>query len=600
MQTRTGRRVGNWLYCTVCSGLIWQITVSALVQPSRVLADDAGALRPVAGKSTKSPTAEISGRELFLREWVPNDPRSHGGDGLGPVFNDTSCVSCHNQGGVAGGGSEAKNVIVITAFRANATPTAMRAGTPAAAPADQAKALPTPAPRSTTVPAGQLPAPPGAAPQPPLATIPDTDAARKERERIMLLAELKQLHPGLAVARSVVLHKSGTDPQYAAWRDKALGIDTVAASMRSMPPRTASAAGSGFFSELARLAEVQAQNELLPPADLMAEKVRGLLSGTGMLGMRGNPRGGANTLFTVPTQRNATALFGAGLIDSIPDSVLEATAKKTSTEFPEISGRVARLKNGKIGRFGWKAQTTSLYDFTMTACAVELGLHVPDHAQAGVPQNPEYQPAGFDLNQDECLALVKFLKELPAPARLPGDLPILADDIRKGEEHFTKIGCAACHQPKLGEVAGIFSDLLVHDMGPEGADSGSYGVFQPQSPGKDADDPLAGLLNEAPLNPFQSMQRQGVAQLPEEPIPENMIGAGRQEWRTPPLWGVRDSAPYMHDGRAKSLEQAIAFHGGEAQLSANRFYRLKSDDRSQLLTFLRSLVAPETLAAARR
>ena len=63
-----------------------------------------------------------------------------------------------------------------------------------------------------------------------------------------------------------------------------------------------------------------------------------------------------------------------------------------------------------------------------------------------------------------------------------------------------------------------------------------------------------------------------------------MIGAGRQEWRTPPLWGVRDSAPYLHDGRAKSLEQAIALHGGEGQLSANRFYRLKPEEQSQVLT----------------
>ena len=79
----------------------------------------------------------------------------------------------------------------------------------------------------------------------------------------------------------------------------------------------------------------------------------------------------------------------------------------------------------------------------------------------------------------------------------------------------------------------------------------------------------------------------------EEPIPQKMIGAARQEWRTAPLWGVRDSAPYMHDGRADSLEQAIAFHGGEAQLSANRFFRLPPEERFLVLTFLRSLIAPD-------
>src|SRR4029077_8351932 len=66
----------------------------------------------------KKPSAEelALGRELFLREWLPNDSRSHGGDGLGPVFNDSSCVACHNQGGVGGGGAASKNVDIITAF----------------------------------------------------------------------------------------------------------------------------------------------------------------------------------------------------------------------------------------------------------------------------------------------------------------------------------------------------------------------------------------------------------------------------------------------------------------------------------------------------
>src|SRR4051794_27068754 len=67
---------------------------------------------------------QAEGRELFLREWMPGDSRSHGGDGLGPVYNDTSCVACHNAGGPGGGGPKSKNVDIVTAF-----PT--RAGTPA-------------------------------------------------------------------------------------------------------------------------------------------------------------------------------------------------------------------------------------------------------------------------------------------------------------------------------------------------------------------------------------------------------------------------------------------------------------------------------------
>ena len=69
--------------------------------------------------------------------------------------------------------------------------------------------------------------------------------------------------------------------------------------------------------------------------------------------------------------------------------------------------------------------------------------------------------------------------------------------------------------------------------------------------------------------------------------------------RTAPLWGVRDSGPYLHDGRAKTLEQAIAMHGGEGQQSAMNFYTLSKPDQTLVLAFLRSLVAPDAIAAAK-
>ena len=72
-----------------------------------------------------------------------------------------------------------------------------------------------------------------------------------------------------------------------------------------------------------------------------------------------------------------------------------------------------------------------------------------------------------------------------------------------------------------------------------------------------------------------------------------------QEWRTPRLWGVRDSAPYMHDGRAKTLEQAIAMHGGKAHPAAIRFFRLSHEDQTRVLSFLRTLVAPEATVATK-
>ena len=115
------------------------------------------------------------------------------------------------------------------------------------------------------------------------------------------------------------------------------------------------------------------------------------------------------------SQRNPTALFGAGLIDSIPESDIEAGRQGQVPGIPEIAGRVSRLKDKRIGRFGWKSQTASLSDFVLTACAVELGLEVPAHHQAGSPQHPDAKPAGLDLNAAECESLVAYVTELPRP-----------------------------------------------------------------------------------------------------------------------------------------------------------------------------------------
>jgi len=112
------------------------------------------------------------------------------------------------------------------------------------------------------------------------------------------------------------------------------------------------------------------------------------------------------------------------------------------------------------------------------------------------------------------------------------------------------------------------------------SDAGSYGSFAPNSTDEqELKQPLPALatLGRAPANSIDETK---------------LIGATRQEWRTPPLWGLRDSAPYLHDGRAATIEQAIAFHGGEASLSVQKTFQLTPEERLQLVTFLRSLVAP--------
>src|SRR5262245_23902285 len=89
----------------------WIVVLGLLLSAACLVRGDE---QPPTGDATVR-SASISGEELFRREWLPDDPRSHGGDGLGPVFNDTSCVACHNQGGAGGAGPSAKNVELLTA-----------------------------------------------------------------------------------------------------------------------------------------------------------------------------------------------------------------------------------------------------------------------------------------------------------------------------------------------------------------------------------------------------------------------------------------------------------------------------------------------------
>jgi len=312
-----------------------------------------------------------------------------------------------------------------------------------------------------------------------------------------------------------------------------------------------------------------------------------------------NRKVGDTTIKLVFSERNTPSLFGAGLIDRIPDRVLEGVAlsqarnpkeAKTTGKRSEIreavlnsaafrlpvSGRVARLRDGRVGRFGWKAQTASLRDFTFQACANELGLEVPGVSQAPPPWNPGYKAPGLDLTQAQCNALVQFVASMPPPGRKVPETKQHAAEIADGEKLFMRMGCAVCHQPRLGDVEGIYSDLLLHDMGPRLADSGQYGgsnVIAGDGPSDQVD----------PLPEVTGSELEGrVKKTPK-------FGAGPREWRTPPLWGLRHSAPYLHDGRAHTISTAIALHGGEGDDSASEFLRLSLRERQQVELYLRSL-----------
>ncbi len=268
------------------------------------------------------------------------------------------------------------------------------------------------------------------------------------------------------------------------------------------------------------------------------------------------------------TQRNTPALFGDGLLDAIPEDALHAEQRRNSdvarivglsrARDSKIRGRVARLPNGRLGRFGWKAEFASLDDFVGAACANELGLSNPSRQQATSLARLDYQPQGTDLSDAQCLLIGDYLRDLPAPVQVIPAEPNDKARVANGESQFAAIGCADCHTPGLGPIRGFYSNLLLHDMGSELASSTGYYGEPPAAPGSSGDDapPVA------------------------------------NEWRTPPLWGVADSGPYLHDGRAGSLEQAIALHGGEASNVAANFAALPQRDQDDLIAFLKSLRAP--------
>jgi CxxC motif-containing protein (DUF1111 family) len=217
--------------------------------------------------------------------------------------------------------------------------------------------------------------------------------------------------------------------------------------------------------------------------------------------------------------RTTPALFGFGLVEAIPEaSILSNVGRR--------GGRAAVLADGRIGRFGRKATDADLVGFVTGAFDKEQGVIVPD----------ELSPADRDLTVD----FIRFL----APPSPPEPHPI-------GQAVFQSIGCAECHTPKFvtrstlspalnGKTVYVYSDLLLHDLGPG----------------------LADLCK-------------GVA--------------GRAEFRTEPLMGLRTRSRFLHDGRALTIESAIAQHGGQAEDVTAAFFALSNLQRAALMRFLRAL-----------
>jgi CxxC motif-containing protein (DUF1111 family) len=267
-------------------------------------------------------------------------------------------------------------------------------------------------------------------------------------------------------------------------------------------------------------------------------------------------------------QRNTPALFGASVIDAIPDEAILANERSQlqriggailgSADTTTV-GRASKLSHKRIGKFGWKANIGNLSEFVRVACANELGLGNPLQAQPASLSQPSYRPRGLDLTDQQCDQMTAFIASLPRPREVLPSSPAEAGRAVAGKKHFKQIGCANCHTPDLAEAQGIYSDLLLHQMGEGLGGGGSYGEDPPESSSQPDSD--------------------GGSTSPSE-------------WRTPPLWGVADSAPYLHDGRAATLAEAIKLHAGQAAPSATRFAGLSDVQQEELIAFLNTLRAP--------
>jgi len=279
--------------------------------------------------------------------------------------------------------------------------------------------------------------------------------------------------------------------------------------------------------------------------------------------------------------RIPTPVFGAGLIEQIPDSAILASRAANASAKANlgingrpnfllagraISGQTNRNGNdGTLARFGWKAQNKSLLLFAGEAYNVEMGI-TNELFQTERDEDPACQdatspnsitnvegatPTDIMSSIEKFALFMRFLAPPTPSADTPGGQP----SIDRGRTAFANVGCAFCHTPSFqtgnstitalrNQPVNLFSDLLIHDMGTGLQDGVSQGA------------------------------------------------AGPREFRTAPLWGLGQRIFFLHDGRTPDLVEAIRAHASwksEANLVIARFLALGEDQKQDLLNFLRSL-----------
>ncbi|MDQ0455348.1 di-heme oxidoreductase family protein [Rhizobium paknamense] len=275
---------------------------------------------------------------------------------------------------------------------------------------------------------------------------------------------------------------------------------------------------------------------------------------------------------TTLSPRIANPMIGMGLIEAIAEADILALAGQQASDGKGIKGTPAfvldHLSGQKVlGRFGWKAENGSVRDQSASALAGDIGISSPDDlrhagdctaaekACLALPNGVQARLGATEAPPPVLDLMTLYAESLAPPKRRTVDDPA----VLKGKAAFYGAGCATCHHPKFVtrsdaanpafafQLIWPYSDFLLHDMGEDLADGQQVG-----------------------------------------------LASGRQ-WRTPPLWGiglartVNGHAFYLHDGRARSLDEAILWHGGEAEEAREAFRSMTPDDRRALVTFLESL-----------
>jgi CxxC motif-containing protein (DUF1111 family) len=259
--------------------------------------------------------------------------------------------------------------------------------------------------------------------------------------------------------------------------------------------------------------------------------------------------------------RVAPQMIGLGLLESIAEESLLATADPEDRNGDGISGRVHRVGAGRvIGRFGWKATQPTVAAQIAAAFVHDMGITSSAHPREPLSSAQRdsilFTSGGEPEITDHKLGRVAFYSRTIA---VPARRNVGAPSVLAGEQRFLEYGCASCHVPTWTTAAVAFhpafaertfhpyTDLLLHDLGLQLADGKRDGDSHPS------------------------------------------------EWRTAPLWGigligvVNQHERLLHDGRARGLAEAILWHGGEAKAARERFRTASATQRSELLAFLRSL-----------